>query len=179
MITSAAMKNGFTGGLIVDFPNSKKAKKYFLFLMAGYSEQIIKEAEEAVYLPKARTDGEDYDFDEDADSDSDMDAENGDAAAAEEDKKEDGEESKSEGDDDTSEEEDARKYKKPDHQIKQVGRRRDSKAIQKAKKQEGRWKPNGNRKNKSWIMKKKDRQRRQGVVVKADSKYSGRKRPRW
>jgi len=44
MITSAAMKNGFTGGLIVDFPNSKKAKKYFLFLMAGYSEEIIKEA---------------------------------------------------------------------------------------------------------------------------------------
>ena len=38
MITSAAMRNGFTGGLIVDFPNSKKAKKYFLFLMAGYSE---------------------------------------------------------------------------------------------------------------------------------------------
>ena len=73
MITSAAMKNGFTGGLIVDFPNSKKAKKYFLFLMAGYSEEIIKEAEEAVYLPKAKTDGEDYDFDEDEQSDSDMD----------------------------------------------------------------------------------------------------------
>lgn len=44
MITSAAMKNGFTGGLIVDFPNSKKAKKYFLFLMAGYSEEIINDA---------------------------------------------------------------------------------------------------------------------------------------
>ena len=44
MITAAAMRNGFTGGLIVDFPNSKKAKKYFLFLMAGYSEEIIKEA---------------------------------------------------------------------------------------------------------------------------------------
>ena len=54
MITAAAMKNGFTGGLIVDFPNSKKARKYFLFLMAGYSEEIIKEAQEAVYLPKAR-----------------------------------------------------------------------------------------------------------------------------
>jgi 18S rRNA (guanine1575-N7)-methyltransferase len=40
MITTAALKNGFTGGLIVDFPNSKKAKKFFLFLMAGYSEEI-------------------------------------------------------------------------------------------------------------------------------------------
>ena len=73
MITSAAMKSGFTGGLIVDFPNSKKAKKYFLFLMAGYSEEIIKEAEEAVYLPKARTEGEDYDFDEDEDDEDDED----------------------------------------------------------------------------------------------------------
>lgn len=73
MITSAAMKNGFTGGLIVDFPNSKKAKKYFLFLMAGYSEEVIKEAEEAVYLPKARTEGEDYDYASSDDSDdSDM-----------------------------------------------------------------------------------------------------------
>lgn len=69
MITSAAMKNGFTGGLIVDFPNSKKAKKYFLFLMAGYSEEIAKEAEDAVMLPKARVDGEDY-SDSESESDS-------------------------------------------------------------------------------------------------------------
>ena len=54
-----------------------------------------------------------------------------------------------------------------------------SKTIQKAMKEKGRWKPNGNRKNKKWIMMKKDRQRRQGVQVKNDSKYSGRKRPRW
>lgn len=60
MITSTAMKNGFTGGLIVDFPNSKKAKKYFLFLMAGYSEEIMKDATKAVMLPKARLEGEDY-----------------------------------------------------------------------------------------------------------------------
>ena len=51
MITNAAMKNGFTGGLIVDFPNSKKAKKYFLFLMAGYSEEIINEAQKAIFIP--------------------------------------------------------------------------------------------------------------------------------
>jgi len=44
MITNAAMKNGFTGGLIVDYPNSQKAKKYYLFLMAGYSEEIMNEA---------------------------------------------------------------------------------------------------------------------------------------
>jgi 18S rRNA (guanine1575-N7)-methyltransferase len=40
MITNAAMKNGFTGGMIIDYPNSKKAKKYYLFLVAGFSEEI-------------------------------------------------------------------------------------------------------------------------------------------
>ena len=35
MITSAAMKSGFSGGLIIDYPNSAKAKKYFLVLEAG------------------------------------------------------------------------------------------------------------------------------------------------
>ena len=67
MITSIAMKNGFTGGLIVDFPNSKKAKKYFLFLMAGYSEEIMKDAEKAIMLPKARTEGEGYSDDDSSD----------------------------------------------------------------------------------------------------------------
>ena len=66
------MKNGFTGGLIIDFPNSKKAKKYYLFLMAGYSEEIMKDAEKAIMLPKARIEGEGYsDEDEDEEMDSD------------------------------------------------------------------------------------------------------------
>ena len=32
MITSAAMKAGFRGGIVVDFPNSTKAKKKYLVL---------------------------------------------------------------------------------------------------------------------------------------------------
>jgi 18S rRNA (guanine1575-N7)-methyltransferase len=32
MITSAAMKSGFSGGLVVDYPNSTKAKKYYLVI---------------------------------------------------------------------------------------------------------------------------------------------------
>ena len=52
MITNAAMKNGFTGGLIIDYPNSKKKKKYFLFLMAGFSEEIHQEAK-SVIMPGA------------------------------------------------------------------------------------------------------------------------------
>lgn len=35
MITTAAMKSGFSGGLIVDYPNSTRAKKYYLVLEAG------------------------------------------------------------------------------------------------------------------------------------------------
>ena len=63
MITSAAMRNGFTGGMIVDYPNSKKAKKYYLFLMAGYSEEIVQEAK-SVIMPQAKT-GEDSDDSDD------------------------------------------------------------------------------------------------------------------
>ena len=123
MITAAAMKNGFTGGLIVDFPNSKKARKYFLFLMAGYSEEIIKEAQEAVYLPKARQEGEDYNFE---DSDSDMEDD------GDEEEKEEGEGNGESGEDESEEE--VQQYKKKGLEIKTVGRRRDSKSIQKAKK---------------------------------------------
>lgn len=32
MITSAAMKSGFTGAVVVDFPNSTRAKKYYLVI---------------------------------------------------------------------------------------------------------------------------------------------------
>lgn len=35
LVTSAAMRSGFTGGLVVDYPNSAKAKKVFLVLSAG------------------------------------------------------------------------------------------------------------------------------------------------
>lgn len=37
MLTSTAMRAGFSGGLVVDFPHSTRAKKYFLVLMVGSS----------------------------------------------------------------------------------------------------------------------------------------------
>ena len=146
MITSAAMKNGFTGGLIIDFPNSKKAKKYFLFLMAGYSEEIIKDAEKAVFLPKAIEEGEDYNYsssDEDGDSNDSMDdgAEEGE------------EETKGEEEDSDS----SVDHKPADKTIKNTKTKRLSKVIMKARKRVGRFKANGNRKNKEWILKKKER----------------------
>ncbi len=40
LITSQAMKSGFTGGLVVDYPNSTKAKKFFLVLMTGGTQAL-------------------------------------------------------------------------------------------------------------------------------------------
>lgn len=42
MVTSQAMKAGFYGGLVVDYPNSAKAKKYYLVLMTGGSAELPK-----------------------------------------------------------------------------------------------------------------------------------------
>ncbi|KAL8574236.1 18S rRNA (guanine1575-N7)-methyltransferase [Nucella lapillus] len=41
LITTQAMKAGFTGGLVVDYPNSAKAKKMFLCLFAGGASQSL------------------------------------------------------------------------------------------------------------------------------------------
>lgn len=157
------MKNGFTGGLIVDFPNSKKAKKYFLFLMAGYSEEIAKDAEKAVMLPKAKLTGEGYsdcsDSSEEEESDESM----------SDDEKDSDEDSNS--DDNIS----GKKGKKK--VVVAQKNTRMAKTIQKKRLQQGRFKANGTRKNKAWIMNKKERMRKQGHTIKADSKYSGRRRP--
>lgn len=42
LITAEAMKAGFYGGLVVDYPNSTKAKKFFLVLMTGGSAPLPK-----------------------------------------------------------------------------------------------------------------------------------------
>lgn len=44
LITSQAMKAGFYGGLVVDFPNSTKAKKVFLVLFTGGVPQSMPRA---------------------------------------------------------------------------------------------------------------------------------------
>lgn len=42
LITSQAMKAGFSGGMVVDYPNSSKAKKFFLCLFAGVTGALPK-----------------------------------------------------------------------------------------------------------------------------------------
>eukprot|EP00079_Xenopus_tropicalis_P032935 XP_017946706.1 PREDICTED: probable 18S rRNA (guanine-N(7))-methyltransferase isoform X2 [Xenopus tropicalis] len=42
LVTAQAMRAGFTGGMVVDYPNSAKAKKFFLCLFAGVSGVLPK-----------------------------------------------------------------------------------------------------------------------------------------
>jgi len=42
LITSQAMRAGFTGGVLIDYPNSTKAKKFFLVLMTGGNQPMPK-----------------------------------------------------------------------------------------------------------------------------------------
>jgi len=40
LVTTQAMKAGFSGGVVIDYPNSTKAKKYFLVLMTGGMQKL-------------------------------------------------------------------------------------------------------------------------------------------
>ncbi|KAJ9582127.1 hypothetical protein L9F63_003522 [Diploptera punctata] len=42
LVTAQAMKAGFFGGVVVDYPNSTKAKKFFLVLMTGGAAPLPK-----------------------------------------------------------------------------------------------------------------------------------------
>ena len=48
MITKAALENGFTGGVVVDFPHSTKKKKYYSFLQAGFTKESIEDVMKAI-----------------------------------------------------------------------------------------------------------------------------------
>jgi 18S rRNA (guanine1575-N7)-methyltransferase len=171
MITSSAMRNGFTGGLIVDYPNSKKAKKYYLFLMAGYSEEIMNEARQVI-MPQAKQGDEDS---SEESSDEDMSDDDEEQVASDSDAVE-------EDDDD---DEDDKKIDVKGRKKKDYSQKKKSKLFEKkiavgpqggvngiGKKHQS----NGRKKDRSWILRKKERQRRQGKEVRVDSKYSGRKR---
>merc|ERR1712167_488360 len=55
MITAAALRSGFGGGLVVDYPHSAKAKKHFLVIYAGLSGDLPQN------LPPGLMDDEDED----------------------------------------------------------------------------------------------------------------------
>ncbi|KAK9884302.1 hypothetical protein WA026_005254 [Henosepilachna vigintioctopunctata] len=102
LLTQQAMKAGFYGGVVVDYPNSTKAKKFFLVLMTGGN----------MALPKAL-----------------------------------GTETASTG-------------------VSYISRQERLKNIR----------GKSLKKSRDWILEKKERRRRQGKEVRADSRYTGRKR---
>lgn len=55
---STAMRCGFEGGLVVDFPNSKKAKKFFLCLFAGQDPDAVGKPQMPAALGEDLADGE-------------------------------------------------------------------------------------------------------------------------
>ena len=115
LMMEAAVKAGFTGGVVVDYPNSTKAKKYFLCLSVGGGGEV----------PRGLTGDE------------------------------------------------ADQHEADERRTVMVGRVRDRKGGGKGGKA-GR--ERAGVKTKEWIVAKKERQRRQGKTVVADSKYTGRKR---
>ena len=60
LITQSAQRAGFGGGLVVDYPNSKKARKMYLCLMVGQQEvpQGLDGEEIPMGLDKAKRRGE-------------------------------------------------------------------------------------------------------------------------
>lgn len=57
LITNSALQCGFTGGVVVDYPHSSKAKKYYLFLQAGYTQESIEEVMKTI--PKLNNEQQD------------------------------------------------------------------------------------------------------------------------
>ncbi|XP_056296421.1 probable 18S rRNA (guanine-N(7))-methyltransferase [Pseudoliparis swirei] len=104
LITMQAMKAGFGGGMVVDYPNSTKAKKFFLCLFAGVTGA----------LPKAL----------------------------------------------------GLETRAVSNQVQYSGQRSRFKNM----------KGKSVKKGRDWIFAKKERRRRQGREVRADTKYTGRKR---
>ncbi|XP_069617502.1 18S rRNA (guanine-N(7))-methyltransferase isoform X1 [Ranitomeya imitator] len=106
LVTAQAMRAGFTGGMVVDYPNSTKAKKFFLCLFVGVS----------AVLPKGLGEG--------------------------------------------SAEQGSR------HQASFTNERMRFKNVR----------GKSVKKSRDWILEKKERRRRQGKQVRADTKFTGRKR---
>eukprot|EP01099_Mayorella_cantabrigiensis_P007798 TRINITY_DN7068_c0_g1_i1.p1 TRINITY_DN7068_c0_g1~~TRINITY_DN7068_c0_g1_i1.p1 ORF type:complete len:299 (-),score=76.18 TRINITY_DN7068_c0_g1_i1:91-948(-) len=113
LITKAAMKAGFSGGVVIDYPHSTRAKKFFLCLFNGPSNEYT--------LPKA--------------------------VGTDEEQPNDG-------------------VIYSGTKKRKTERRKKGKAGERAPV-----------KSRDWVMKKKERQRKQGREVKNDSKYTARRRP--
>ena len=172
LITTCAKRTGFTGGLVVDFPDSKRNKKYYLCLIAGGdagragAEGGAGSAGSAP-LPAARS------------------AAAGAAGGAmgtedEEDEEEEEEEGGGEGLEAVAglgagAQQRAGGGATRPGVVPYEGRRGDSMAVAVKARRKKREKP-ARVKSRTWVMAKKETQRRRGLETRPDSKYTARKR---
>ncbi|GET92340.1 methyltransferase-like protein [Leishmania tarentolae] len=158
LITRAAMKCGFDGGVVVDFPHSARAKKYYLVLQAGQVQ--------GGFVPPPALTGEVEGDDEDDDS-SDGDSEY------------DGEEYYGSGEEDDGN--DGRFHDSSNRTRVRIGgrdahhgkRARASSAHGHKRYRKDNRPVTGTR---EWVLLKKEERRRRGYQTTADSKYTMRQR---
>jgi 18S rRNA (guanine1575-N7)-methyltransferase len=164
LITTCALRCGFTGGMVVDFPNSSKAKKFYLCLFAGQAAnsppQSLPPALGMGAVPADVDDNDDNGVDDDNDDDGD------------------------DNDDDGSrgrDADDAVSVASAGTSMSAIGRAFNKNAASfavVAPKKERRQR-RGKRKNikdVDWVLRKKERARAKGLDVARDSKFTGRKR---
>eukprot|EP01062_Namystynia_karyoxenos_P056059 TRINITY_DN47012_c0_g1_i1.p2 TRINITY_DN47012_c0_g1~~TRINITY_DN47012_c0_g1_i1.p2 ORF type:complete len:348 (+),score=146.53 TRINITY_DN47012_c0_g1_i1:73-1044(+) len=150
MIVQFATRAGFSGGLVVDYPHSTRAKKYYLVLMSG--------PQAAFQTPAAREgDGEDLEGgDEDMDGDDDDEEE-------EEDEEDDGADARTVASTVAC---NPRKRKVQMTAREKRGREKLYR-TRSGRPQKG---------SKEWIERKKEQQERKGMEVRKTTKYTGRRR---
>jgi 18S rRNA (guanine1575-N7)-methyltransferase len=166
LISTAALRTGFTGGVVVDFPNSTKAKKYYLCLFAGVDPGANAAAQK---LPAGKSSSRTR-----MDEDEDEEGENEDDEIDDEDEEGEMDEGESAGNATFTGAASATPGAPAQTRVAYESRR--------GERSEGRSvrKFGVSPKNKEWILKKKAIRRGRGVEkVGHDSKYTGRKRSKF
>lgn len=202
LMTTTALRCGFGGGLVVDYPNSTKAKKYFLCLFAGVDPGAVTlpqaKGQKVGAAAKGGAGGED--------SEEEMEG------SEEEDGSDEEEEEEGAG----MEEEAGRKSFRSKKALSVAGSKAGkgvrggelraaasfatvgytasttaggeggadsatfvSKRVQDKWKNKGKDRRSLKTKSKAWVLAKKESQRRKGVETRPDSKYTGRKRSKF
>lgn len=153
MITHAAMKCGFNGGVVLDYPNSARARKYYLVLQAGQVQGGF------VPPPALTTEVEDEEDDDDE------------------------EDSEYYGSGDEEGEEDGDAFRDPHSRKRvHVGGRDTSHHNKRARASSSHGQKRRRKDNrpetgsKDWVLLKKEERRRRGYKTSADSKYTMRQR---
>ncbi|KAK7196813.1 methyltransferase-like protein [Novymonas esmeraldas] len=160
MITRAAMKCGFNGGVVVDFPHSARAKKYYLVLQAG-------QVQGGFVPPPALTN--EVEEDDNADDDS-----NDDSALDGEEYYGSDEEGEDDVDDDPRDPNSRKRVRVGGRDSQHPGKRTRAASTHGQKRRRKDNRPaSGTR---DWVLLKKEERRRRGYQTTADSKYTMRQR---